>query len=51
VPRPLSRVRIEYGEPRWVERGADRRTVTELARDLGHTLNALTKRVGEEEGA
>ena len=50
VPRPLSRVHIEYGEPRWVERDADRETLAELARDLGRTLNQLTTRVTEGEG-
>lgn len=50
VPRPLSRIRIEYGEPRWVRRDAGRQAIEDAARDLGRTLNELTARVTEEEG-
>ncbi len=49
VPRPLSRIRIEYGEPRWVGRDTGRETLAEAARDLGQTLNELTARVAEGE--
>lgn len=45
VPRPLSRVRIEYGAPRWVGRTAGREELAEAARELGRTLNELTARV------
>jgi len=42
VPKPLSRVHIEYGPPRTVPRDADRAAVEEMAVGLGATLDALT---------
>ena len=42
VPRPLARVRIEYGPPHTVPRDADRATLEEMATRLGVELDALT---------
>jgi lysophospholipid acyltransferase (LPLAT)-like uncharacterized protein len=47
VPRPLSRIRIEYGEPRWIERHMGREALAVAAQDLGRTLYELTARVTE----
>ena len=41
VPRPLSILRIAYGEPRRIERGREREVI---ARDLERELNELTDR-------
>lgn len=40
VPRPLARITIEYHEPRWVPRDADRKRITEMAEDIAADLNA-----------
>jgi lysophospholipid acyltransferase (LPLAT)-like uncharacterized protein len=45
VPRPLSRIRIAYGTPRFVGRDTGRDALHVLARELGDTLNELTTRV------
>lgn len=50
VPRPFSRVRIVYGEPRWVPRDAGRDVVDRLAGELGRELDRLTA-VAAGEGA
>lgn len=42
VPRPFSRVRVVYGEPRWVPRDADREAVDAMAVELGRELDRLT---------
>ncbi|MGD2068145.1 MAG: lysophospholipid acyltransferase family protein [Gemmatimonadota bacterium] len=47
LPRPLSRVTIEYGEPVYVDRAADEVERERLARELTETLEALTSRVEE----
>lgn len=47
VPRPLSRVTIAYGEPRWVDRSADAAERERLAAELTETLNGLTQRAAE----
>ena len=44
VPRPLSVVRVAYGEPRWVARDAGRGELERLAADLGAELDRLTAR-------
>lgn len=45
VPRPLSRVRIEYGEPRRIPREADAEDRKRFAAEIQRTLNELTRRV------
>lgn len=42
VPRPLARIRIEYGEPVEVYRSADRTALERQAEALGHQLDSLT---------
>ncbi len=49
VPRPFSRVRIIYGEPRWVPRGAERAAVDAMAAELGRELDRLTARASGSE--
>lgn len=46
VPRPLSVLNVEYGEPVHVPREADRDALDAIARRLEATLNAMTGRVG-----
>jgi len=46
VPRPFSRIRIEYGPPRWVPRDADRGTLDAMSLDIGAELDALSGRTG-----
>lgn len=46
VPRPLSRVVIEYGEPVFVPRETGQEERERTARSLEATLDALTERVG-----
>ena len=48
VPRPLSVVRVEYGAPVRVPRGAGRDELEAMARDLEATLNAMSARVGAD---
>lgn len=45
VPKPLSRVTLEYGEPRWVEREADEDALARHAREIQDVLNTMTDRV------
>lgn len=40
VPKPLARITIEYHEPRWVPRDADREHLTEMAAEIAAILNA-----------
>ena len=42
VPRPLSVVRIAYGDPRWVDRIAGREALEAQSRAMEAELNALT---------
>ncbi len=49
VPRPFARVRLAYGEPVWIPRGADEAALAEIARDVEARLNALTALVDDEE--
>ncbi len=52
VPRPFSRVRVAYGEPRWIPRELERDELRTRAGELERTLAELTARVrGEDEGA
>ncbi|MDX1493578.1 MAG: lysophospholipid acyltransferase family protein [Longimicrobiales bacterium] len=39
VPKPLSRITIEYHEPLWVPREATREELVEMAQGLGQVLN------------
>lgn len=48
VPRPFSRVRVAYGEPRHIPREASRSELRRYARELEETLNRLTARAGGE---
>jgi lysophospholipid acyltransferase (LPLAT)-like uncharacterized protein len=48
VPRPLSRVRLEYLPPRFVRRDADRAELSRLSADIGQELNALTARLNAD---
>lgn len=45
VPRPLSRIEIEYGPPRWIERGLDKDELAARARELGAQMREMTERV------
>ena len=45
VPKPLSKIRIEYLPPRYVKRGATRDELSRLAREIGADLNAATSRL------
>jgi hypothetical protein len=47
VPRPLSRIRIVYGEPVHVPRDADDADIEALAAQLGARLDALGARAAE----
>lgn len=44
VPKPLSKIRLVYGEPVVVPRGLSERELQALAEGMGHTLNELTAR-------
>jgi lysophospholipid acyltransferase (LPLAT)-like uncharacterized protein len=44
VPRPLSVVRVEYGEARWVPRDADREGRERIAAELASELDRLSAR-------
>jgi hypothetical protein len=50
VPRPLSRIRIVYGEPVHVPRDADDEAIDALAVGLGDRLDALTARAAAQVG-
>ena len=41
IPRPLARVRIRYGSPRWIPRDADDATLERHARELAAILDSL----------
>ena len=47
VPRPLSRVTIEYAEPIWIDRDTDASGRERHAEELAGVLNGLTARVSE----
>jgi lysophospholipid acyltransferase (LPLAT)-like uncharacterized protein len=42
VPKPLARVRIRYGPPYWIERGAGDAALASHAQVLENTLNEMT---------
>lgn len=46
VPRPLSVVHVEYGEPVYVPRDADRAALQRIAERLEDRMNAMSARVG-----
>ena len=48
VPKPLSRVRLEYLPPRFVPRDADRAELLRLSTEIGQDLNATTARLNPE---
>ena len=48
VPKPLSRVRLEYLPPRFVPRDADRAELVRMSKEIGQDLNALTARLNPE---
>lgn len=48
VPHPLSRIRIEYGAPRWVPRDATREDLDAMAAEMGGVLGALGDAAEEE---
>lgn len=45
VPRPLSRITIEYLPPRWVPRGASRAELAGIAREIESALHEATTRL------
>ena len=45
VPRPLSKIRLEYLPPRFVGRGATREDLERIRGEIGEDLNALTARL------
>lgn len=45
VPKPLSRVRIAYGPPRWIGRDAEQEELAREARALQEELERLTAKV------
>lgn len=45
VPRPLSRITVEYLPPRFVARDADRVALERMADEIGAELNAATERL------
>ena len=47
VPKPLARVRLRYGSPYWVERGASEGELERHARVLENTLNEMSLAVEE----
>lgn len=49
VPKPFSRVRIAYGEPVWVPRGAGEAELEEIARVVEGRLAELVRMVDSEE--
>jgi lysophospholipid acyltransferase (LPLAT)-like uncharacterized protein len=48
IPRPLSAIRIEYGQPVHVPRDAGRDALDALGRALGDRLNEMTERLNHE---
>jgi len=48
VPKPLSRVWLEYLPARFVRRDADRAELVRISTEIGHDLNALTARLNPE---
>jgi len=48
VPKPFSRVRLEYLPPRFVPRDADKVELERLSAEVGRDLNALTARLNPE---
>lgn len=46
VPKPFSKVSIEYQPPRFVPREASRSELEELAAQIGAELNAVSERLG-----
>ncbi len=48
VPKPLSRVRLEYLPARFVRRDADRAELVRMSTEIGQDLNALTARLNPE---
>ena len=45
VPRPLSKIRLEYLPPRFVSRVAERSDLERLSAEIGEDLNALSARL------
>jgi lysophospholipid acyltransferase (LPLAT)-like uncharacterized protein len=45
VPRPMSRITVEYLPPRFVPRDADRLVLERMAAEIGSDLNAATERL------
>ena len=50
VPRPLSRITIEYLPPRFAPRSATREQLEKMAADIGRDLNELGRRLDPDEG-
>ncbi|MCH7533477.1 MAG: lysophospholipid acyltransferase family protein [Gemmatimonadetes bacterium] len=48
VPKPLSRIRLEYLPPRFVPRDAGRAELVRMSTEIGQDLNALTARLNAE---
>ena len=48
VPKPFSKVRLEYLPPRFVQRDADRAELASLSAEIGQDLNALTARLNPD---
>ncbi len=48
VPRPLSRITLEYLTPRFVPRAAERPTLETLSAEIGAELNAATLRLNPD---
>jgi len=46
VPKPFSKISIEYRQPRFVPRDASRRELEDLAAEIGSELNAVSQRLG-----
>jgi lysophospholipid acyltransferase (LPLAT)-like uncharacterized protein len=47
VPKPFSRIRLEYGEPVMLSAKADEREMDDVSTELEHQLAALTARVDD----
>jgi hypothetical protein len=50
VPRPLSRITIEYLPPRFVPRDVTREQLEEMAADIGRDLNEVGRRLDPDGG-
>lgn len=48
VPRPMARLHVHYGEPRFVPRTLSREGLDALAKEMGDVLNDLTARAEAE---